>query len=142
MTQSLDKMSKDVEAAFAAFPDPARMALLTVRRWIHEIAGARSDVGAIHEEVKWGQPSFATRPKTGCPIRLGMPKDGRSAALYVPCQSKLIAQLREHYDASPPANWQFEGKRAIHFDPTKPLPETELRHAITLGLTYYSAKRD
>ncbi|PLW78183.1 DUF1801 domain-containing protein [Cohaesibacter celericrescens] len=137
-----DFPSPHIEAAFAALPDQARGPLLTVRSWIIEIAGGREDIGTLIEELKWGQPSYATRPKTGCPLRLGMPKDGKTCALYVPCQTKLIAEMRAHYQDTAPANLSFEGNRGLHFDPAKPLPDTELRHAIALGLTYHSRRKN
>ena len=130
-----------VKAIFESFPPEARTALLTIRSWIFEISAERADVGTIIEELKWGQPSYATRPKTGCPVRLGSLKDGSDCALYVPCQSSLISVLRDHYASALPANFSFSGKRAILFTPGFPLPEAELRHAITLALTYYSCKK-
>ncbi|WP_114007976.1 DUF1801 domain-containing protein [Cohaesibacter intestini] len=127
--------------AFNAFPLPTRQALQKVRSWIYEIAAADAQIGTIVEELKWGQPSYATQPKSGVPLRLGQPKDGASSALYVPCQSALIGELRAHYDRGEASSIWFEGNRGLHFDPTKPLPEAELRHAIKLALTYYQRRK-
>jgi len=115
--------------------------LLTVRGWIFALAAQDTQVGTIIEELKWGQPSYATRPKSGVALRLGQPKDQSSCALYVPCQSALIGELRAHYDRSEASCLWFEGNRGLHFDPCRPLPEAELRHAIKLGLTYYQRRR-
>ncbi len=130
-----------VESAFGAFEAPARSALQCLRGWIYEVAATDGRVGALVEDLKWGQPSYATKPKSGVPVRLGQPKDRSSCALYVPCQSAVVAELRDHYDGQEPSQIWFEGNRGIHFDPTQPMPEDELRHAIALALTYYARRK-
>nr|WP_321446228.1 DUF1801 domain-containing protein [uncultured Cohaesibacter sp.] len=127
--------------AFAALPEPARATLLTLREWIFEQAARDDRIGTIVEDLKWGQPSYATRPKSGVPLRLGQPKDGSSCALYVPCQSALLGEVRDHYDGVETLNLWFEGNRGLHFDPSLPLPEAQLRHAIQLALTYYNRRK-
>jgi len=59
---------------------------------IYEICSELDNVGDIEESLKWGQPSYGTKPKTGTPIRLGLSKGG-SPALFVHCQTTLVSDL-------------------------------------------------
>ncbi|MCP5081852.1 MAG: DUF1801 domain-containing protein [Alphaproteobacteria bacterium] len=130
---------KDVEAVFASYPNGMRDRLLTLRTLIFETAQQTDGVGALEETLKWGQPSYLTvQSKSGSTIRIDQAKvgEGRYAA-YFHCQSGLVPLFQEHYGEE----LCFEGKRAIVFDPDKPLPEEAVRHCIALALTHHLRKK-
>ena len=129
--------SPDIAAVFAGYPKALRNRLHSLRRLILETAAATDGVGPLEETLKWGQPSYLTADKSGSTIRIG-PATGAEdrCALFVHCQTDLIAQFRVHY----PDRLQYEGKRAVVLPLDGPLPEAELRHCIALALTYHRRK--
>lgn len=130
--------SAEVAAVFAAYPPDIRAALLRLRRLILETAEATEGVGAVQETLKWGQPSYLTpQSGSGTPIRIDRVRSAPGRyALYVHCQTDLIASLRARY----PDGLTYEGDRAIVFDRDDDIPEDILRHAIALALTYHRRK--
>jgi hypothetical protein len=115
-------------SAFDQFEDDTRARLGALRDLIHTVASETPDAGAVVEEVKWGQPSYATKPKTGSPMRLGLTKSGEPARV-VHCQTTLVAD----YVAGPGQGAAVEGTRAVI------LPDDleELRPLIRAALTYH-----
>ena len=129
----------DVAAVFDSYPTDVRKPLLRLRQLILETAASTDGVGALEETLKWGQPSYLTaKPKTGSTIRIDRVK-GREGkyALYVHCQTNLVSTFREIY----PDSFSYEGNRGIVFDAGDSLPEDELRHCISLALTYHLRKK-
>jgi uncharacterized protein DUF1801 len=126
-----------VEAVFRAYPDKIRERLLALRRLILDTAAGTDGVGPIEETLKWGQPSYLTaKPKSGSTIRIDHLPPGRYA-LYVHCQTNLIATFREIY----PTELAYGGNRSILLDAAAKPPEAILRHCIALALTYHARKR-
>lgn len=128
----------DVASVFAAYPPALRDRLLRLRDLIFETAAATDGVGPLQETLKWGQPSYLTpRTKSGTTIRIDAVKSepGRYA-LYVHCQTNLVASFREMY----PDVLTCEGNRAVLFDEEDAVPEDVLRHCIALALTYHARK--
>lgn len=129
----------DVAAVFDSYPKDVRKPLLRLRQLILETAASTDGVGALEETLKWGQPSYLTvKPKTGSTIRIDRVKgcEGKYA-LYVHCQTNLVSTFREIY----PDSFSYEGNRSIVFDAGDSLPEEELRHCISLALTYHLRKK-
>ena len=124
-------MSPDFKAAFAALPAAQRPDFEALRGMIHDLARADPATGAVVEEVKWGQPSFATRPKTGTPLRLGMAKSGRMA-VFVHCQTDLIGALAPHL-----RHLIVDGNRAVEFAGLGVAERAELRQVIGAALRYH-----
>ena len=121
--------SSAVEAAFDAFPEPARSNLLDLRNLIFEIAAETPGVGAIKETLKWGQPAYLTpETKSGTTIRLGVPKTG-GAAIYTHCQTTVMSDFRALF----PGEFTFDGNRAVLFDTAADAEKLRLliRHALT-----------
>lgn len=116
-------------SALDQFEDEIQTRLGAVRDLIHAVAAETPEAGAIVEEVKWGQPSFATRPKTGSPIRLGLSKTG-APAVFVHCQTTLVAD----YVAGPGNDAVVEGSRAV----IVPDDPDDLRPLIRAALTYHT----
>jgi hypothetical protein len=125
-----------VEAVFQAYPGAVRQRLLALRRLIFATAASTAGVGRIEETLKWGRPSYLTHPKSGSTIRIDQVPPG-SYALYVHCQTNLVASFRELY----PTELAYGGNRSILLDAGRDPPEAILRHCIALALTYHSRKR-
>ncbi|WP_257167785.1 DUF1801 domain-containing protein [Bradyrhizobium sp. SRS-191] len=127
-----------VAAVFAAYPNRIRTPLEALRQLILDTARTTPGVGALEETLKWGQPSYLTAETgSGSTIRIDQVKaePGRYA-LYVHCQTDLIATFRELYP-----ELSFGGNRCILLDDSGALPEQALRHCIGLALTYHRRKR-
>ena len=105
---------------------------------ILDVAASTPGVGPLEEALKWGQPSFLTSAsKSGTTIRIDrLSKTDDRPALFVPCQTDLIATFKTIY----PEPFVYEGQRAIVLDIAQPLPENALRHCIALALTYKARK--
>jgi len=126
-----------VEAIFQWYPSAVRKRLLALRRLLFDTAANTAGVGRIEEPLKWGQPSYLTvSPKSGSTIRIDqLPPSGY--ALYVHCQTNLVATFRELY----PTELAYGGNRSILLDADRDPPEAILRHCIALALTYHARKR-
>lgn len=123
-------LSQPMDEIFDSFP-PARAAeLRAVRDLILELAAGDPEIGDIVQEVKWQQPSFATRPKTGTPLRLGLAKNG-SIAVFVHCQTRLMADLGAGFHELQPL-----GARGVAI-PDLRRAEPELRRFILGALRYH-----
>jgi hypothetical protein len=130
--------SSTVDATFAAYPTPVKAKLLALRRLIFDTAKATKGVGALEEALKWGQPSYLTpESKSGSTIRIDQVKSSAGQyAVYFHCQTDLVETFRELYP-----KLSFSGNRAILLEAKEKLPEAELRHCVTLALTYHLRKR-
>ncbi|WP_459850956.1 DUF1801 domain-containing protein [Dongia sp. agr-C8] len=128
-----------VAAVFAAYPGRVQAKLLALRRLILETAEKTPGVGALDETLKWGQPSYLTNETgSGSTIRIdrvkpGAGDDSERYALYVHCQTTLVATFRQLYRDQ----LSFGGNRSILLDADRPLPKAALRHCIALALTYH-----
>ncbi len=121
-----------VAEAFAGFPDEHRATLDSLRSLIFDVA---DEVGAapLTEELKWGQPSYrSARPRESTPIRLASTADGDFVALLAHCQSSVIPDFRAMF----PADFRFDGDRAILFRPGEDLQPNRLRLCIEHALRY------
>ena len=127
-------MEKDVQDKFAGYPKDVRHSLMRLRELILQVV-QELELGDITENLKWGEPSYSV--KTGSPIRM----DCKAASpehycLFFHCQTKLVDTFRELYSDT----LVFEGNRAIILNLKAPLPEPQLKHCITLALTYRNIK--
>ena len=61
-----------VTEKFDSYPDHIRDRLLYLRRLILEAASELEDIGEIEETLKWGEPSYITKP--GSTIRIDWKK--------------------------------------------------------------------
>ena len=127
----------NVEAAFAALPEPGRRGLLALRRLIFQTAAETPEAGRLEETLKWGQPAYLTPDtKAGSTIRLGLPKEG-GFALYAHCQTTIISDFRSLF----PDDFAFEANRAVHFEDERSIEPDKLSLLIRSALTYHLRKR-
>ena len=122
-----------VAAAFRAMPVRARGRLMFLRAMIFDVAAKTKGVGDLDETLKWGEPAYLTRSKSGSTIRLGWKASAPDeVAVYFICTTGLVDRFRELY----PRSFRFGGNRALLFDIAGKVPEKALRHCIALALTY------
>ena len=124
--------SPGIPSVFQSFPENIRSDLLRLREMIFEVQAETPEAGEIEESLKWGQPSYATRPKTGTPLRLAATKSG-GFGLFVHCQSRVIPELETTF----PGEFELDGNRGVLFSPGDVLPEDKLKIMIARALTYH-----
>jgi len=130
-------LQREVAAVFDQYPTGARRRLLALRRLIFDTAEKTDGVGEITETVKWGEPAYLTSNKTGTTLRLGWkPRDPTRYALYVNCQTNLIALFRDMFAP----RLTFEGNRAIIFDVEETVPTKQVAICVAAALTYHRRK--
>ncbi len=125
-----------VAAAFAAFPERDRDALLRLRRLVFEVAAGTDGVGPLEETLKWGQPAYlAAATKSGTTVRIGV-EDG-DIAVFVHCQTSIVPEFRAVF----PDAFRYSGNRAVRLPRDGAWPETELRLFLARALTYHVRRR-
>jgi len=117
----------NVQRIFDAYGPAVRSRMLALRRMVFD-AAADLDLDVV-EALRWGEPAYLC--KRGSTLRMDSKSPDR-CALYVNCQTKLIAEFRSRYADT----LNFEGARAVQLPMSTPLPEAALRDCISLTLTY------
>lgn len=137
----------EIADRFAAYPETVRQRLLELRTLIFATAARTPGVGKLVETLKWGQPAYVTTgPRSGTTIRIDLhsadggtsnPAATEQYALYVHCQTDLIARFRDQYEDL----LRFEGNRAIVFDAQAQVPTAALERFVAAALRYHVDKR-
>ncbi|HSR88868.1 MAG TPA: DUF1801 domain-containing protein [Candidatus Udaeobacter sp.] len=132
--------NEKIKGIFDSYPENIRTKLMQLRELVFDVASKTKVVGKIKETLKWGQPSYITaQSKSGTTIRLDRVKSERGVyALYVHCQTPLIAKLRSMYGSA----FTYEKNRAIHFNYYEDVPLVKLRNFIAMALTYHLNARN
>lgn len=131
-------MSLEVAEAFEALPEAPRERLLLLRELIFETAAGLPEVGALSETLKWGEPSYLTKNKSGTTIRIHWKsRNPELCALYVHCQTTLVEQFRARHSGV----LQFEGSRAVLFPVKGRFPKRALADCVQAALTYHLARK-
>lgn len=124
-----------VKAVFDNYPASVRAQLLHLRELVLSAASAMDGLKTLEETLKWGEPSYLTRH--GSTVRMDWKaKNPEQYALYFKCTSRLVPTFKTLY----PDTFAFEGNRAIVFHLYGPLPDAEVRHCISMALTYHKIK--
>lgn len=128
--------TKDVAKKFEHYPRHMREKLMVLRKLIFDTALETEGVGEIEETIKWGEPSYIV--KGGSTIRIDWkPSSPAQYAMYFHCKTRLVDTFKELYRD----RFRFEGNRAIVFDVNDDIPIDELKHCISLSLTYHRRKK-
>jgi uncharacterized protein DUF1801 len=132
----MDKFyNAEVKKIFDAYPNNIRSKMMLLRQLILDTAKEMDDIKGIDETLKWGEPSYLT--KGGSTIRVDWKKSKpEQYAMYFHCKTKLVDTFKELYKS----NFNFDGNRAIVFNVKDKVAVNELKHCISLSLTYYSIK--
>jgi hypothetical protein len=125
----------EVSQVFSNYPKRIQKKLVFLRQLVLETASETQGVGIVEETLKWGEPSYVTR--SGSTVRLGWKKSTpHQFAMYFHCKTTLVDTFRELYRGK----FKFEGNRAIVFNEDDEIPIDELKHCISLSLTYHNRK--
>jgi hypothetical protein len=128
----------EVARIFDAYPPKIRRKLLTLRELIFKTAASTEGVGEIEETLKWGEPAYVTaQSRSGTTIRIDWKESEPSRyVIYFHCQTNLIETFRTMF----PAEFKFEGNRAIFFSEVDVVPIDSLTCCIGAALTYHRRK--
>ncbi|AKJ27559.1 DUF1801 domain-containing protein [Caldimonas brevitalea] len=130
--------SKDVAAKFDTYPLQVRRKMLALRELVFRTARQTPGVGEIQETLKWGEPAYVTPNKAGSTVRMDWKaKAPGRYAMYFHCQTDLVETFRRLF----PADFRFEGNRALVFDLEQELKSDALAFCIAASLTYHLQKR-
>ena len=130
--------SPEVAAKFDSYPANVRRKLLALRELVFRTAAATSGVGEIEETLKWGEPAYVTKNKSGSTVRMDWKKsDPDHYALYFHCQTNLVDTFRTLF----PHDFRFEGNRALVFPLESDVPQDSLAVCIAASLTYHLKTR-
>ena len=127
-----------VAAKFDAYPAKVRRKMLALRELLFRTAAATPGVGAIEETLKWGEPAYLTKNKTGSTVRIDWKaRDPESYAMYFNCQTNLVESFRFMFAD----DFTFAGNRGLVFRLDEGVPRDALAICIAASLTYHAAKR-
>ena len=127
----------DVQAAFNAFPEPAREGLMQLRDLIFARAADLPRIGPLTEALRWGQPAYLTlQTGAACSLRIGLPPTSHGPdgfALFVHCRTDLI----ETFLAGPGHGHRTIGSRAVLFRSAQDIAPQPLALLINRALTWH-----
>jgi hypothetical protein len=124
-----------VEVVFKKYPKAVQQQIRYLRELILSAASEVDGLDKLEETLKWGEPSYLT--KNGSTIRIDWKeKSPDQYAIYFKCTSFLVPTFKTIYKNQ----FEYEGKRAIVFKLSDKIPETELKHCISMALSYHKIK--
>lgn len=133
-------MQREIAQKFSQYPTVIAQPLLKIREMILDQAQALG-IDDLQETLKWGQPSYLC--KGGSTIRLGGAsgegalQKSTSYSIYFNCNSLLVETFRELY----PTEFTYIGNREIQLKADQTLPESALRHCLSMALRYHKLKQ-
>ena len=132
----MDKFNNmEVKKVFNTYPNNIRVKMMLLRQLVLDTAAEIDGVKSIEETLKWGEPSYIT--KHGSTVRMDWKKSKPDQyAMYFHCKTKLVDTFKELYKDQ----LKFESNRAIVFNINDKTPVNELKHCISLSLTYHTIK--
>jgi len=129
--------SVEVAAKFDTYPARVRRKLLVIRELVFRTAAETEGVGELEETLKWGEPAYTPRNKSGCAVRIdSKKKDPTHYAIYFLCQTNLVDTFRTVF----PHDFLFEGNRALVFSLEDKVLTNALAMCIAESFTYHLKK--
>ena len=129
------KCDPKVKTVFDNYPEHVKKQMLQLRELVLSAALEIDGLENLEESLKWGEPSYLT--KNGSTVRMDWKKKNpEQFAIYFKCTSKLVPTFKSIYKNK----FKFEGTRAIVFKLNDQIPEAELKHCISMALTYHKIK--
>jgi hypothetical protein len=124
-----------VKEVISSYPKTVQHQLLYVRDLVLSAASEIEGLEKLEETLKWGEPSFLT--KHGSTVRTDWKeKYPDQYSVYFKCTSRLVPTFKTIYKDK----FKFEDNRAIVFKLNEKIPESELKHCISMALTYHKIK--
>jgi hypothetical protein len=131
-------MMNEVINIYNTYPKEIREKLLGIRQLIFDVASSNPKIGELEETIKWGEPSYLTKSKSGSTIRLGWkPSVPDQYSIYFNCNTTLVDSFKEMFGKK----FNYEGNRSIWFHIEDRVPSKELSICISLALTYHLNKK-
>ncbi len=128
--------NSSVKKVFQNYPDIIQQKMLALRELVIEAAKEIEGLNILEETLKWGEPSYIT--KHGSTLRMDWkPKKPNQYAMYFKCTSRLVETFKKVF----PADFEFEGNRAIVFQIEDKIPKEKLRKCIKATLCYHKVKK-
>lgn len=125
-----------VKAVFNDYPKSVQSQLLYLRELVISVASEIDGLEKLEETLKWGEPSYLT--ENGSTLRMDWKeKNPEQYAIYFKCTSSLVPTFKTIYSDK----FEFEGNRAIIFKLNEKIPEAELKHCVSMALTYHKIKQ-
>lgn len=124
-----------VNFVFDKYPAFVQPKMLHLRELVLSAASEINELEKLEETLKWGEPSYLT--KFGSTVRMDWKeKNPEQYAIYFKCTSSLVPTFKTIYKNI----FNYEENRAIVFKLNEKIPEVELKHCISLALTYHKIK--
>ena len=125
----LDRIADWPNAAAAQFTD---------LRYLILRAAQDAQAGPISESLKWSEPAWRpTRPRQGCTLRAAWsPKSPDRFGLFVDCKTTLAETMRSLY----PADFTYEGNRALYLPLGSKVPPQAIDHLARLTFCYHQKR--
>lgn len=125
----------EVKDIFDNYPKSVQQQMLTLRELVLSAASEIDGLENLEETLKWGEPSYLT--KYGSTVRMDWKeKKPEQYAIFFKCTSSLVPTFKTIYKDK----FKFEGNRAIVFKLDDKIPESELKHCISMALSYHKVK--
>lgn len=126
--------TRPVLDAIEKYPGTVRRRFMELRALILQVAEQHDAIGTLVETLKWGEPAWLPRSKSGTTVRIAWkPKSPEIIGLYVSCNTTLMDDWRAQYDPL----LRFDGRRAILLPIRDVLPTDVLRDCVMQALTYH-----
>ncbi|HSI76291.1 MAG TPA: DUF1801 domain-containing protein [Lunatimonas sp.] len=135
MSKLILKIAPKIDEIFLNYPDSVRDTMQYLKELVIETAEETVGIDEMEITLKWGEPSFVT--KNGSTLRMDWKERAPDQyAMYFQCTTRLVETFRMIFGPM----FQFEGNRAIVFQPNQQIPVSELRECIKATLTYHRVK--
>ena len=124
-----------VKDVFGNYPKFVQAQLLYLRELILSAASEIEGLEKLEETLKWGEPSYLS--KYGSTVRIDWKeKNPDQYAIYFKCTSSLVPTFKTIYKDK----FRYDGNRAVVFNLNDKIPDIELKHCISMALTYHKIK--
>jgi len=130
--------SPAVAKTFDACPPPLRHKLLALRELIFQTAAGTAGVGELEETLKWGEAAYLTSATgSGSTVRIAWKKARPTQyAICFNCQTTLVDTFKTLF----PTEFRYQGRRAIVFEASDPVPTDALAFCIAAALSYHRSR--
>lgn len=133
----MPEMPAEIADTLSTFPEHVQQEMQAIRDRIFALSEEDPNIGEIEEALKWGEISFLTvRPKSGTTVRLGYRPAKDKLAVFVNCQTSLIADFKEEFSDA----FEYEKNRALLFTPKDQSNAHLLEEFLNRALKYHKNK--
>ena len=124
----------DVLSIYENYDEKYKTILLKIREMIFEISEKMYGENSITEELKWNQPSYAT--KYGTPIRLDT-FDKDNVGIFFNCRTTLVENFKILFGDL----FTYSKNRAVVLSVHEEIPADEIAACLEMALSYHKIKK-